>query len=336
MTASTIDRHVSTDLSALGDASRRDIPPSDSALRDTGIYRDGRAGAEARRDVLANERRVQLALMPLSVAQVFAHRVGRAGAGLMAMTCAAVMIIMVADPFALRIATLFLPGIPLNLGLCLLIASTLILGTYVVSTWAAEAFFSWRMRDAVSTHDDAYGDLDHLARGPIERAQQLARKADAWSTGLMLAGIASLVSVVGFLIVVVGAFRSSNVLLSTTDVFTMRGTTHNVEVVVFGFLFALGGAFVVGRALERERRSGVPSQLLALLGNGKTLAAGLGALIIVAFATSRALAPIYLAGGPAMNVRFVLAIGGVLAVLAVASWALLAWRRRERARLGEN
>ena len=30
------------------------------------------------------------------------------------------------------------------------------------------------------------------------------------------------------------------------------------------------------------------------------------------------------------------AIGGVLAVLVLTSWTLLVWRRRERARLGEN
>jgi len=335
MTAS-IDRLVSTDLSALGEASRRDIPPSDTALRDTGIYRDGRAGAEARRDALANERRLQLALMPLSVAQVFAHRVGRAGAGLMAIACSAVMILLVADPLALKIATMFLPGIPLNLGLCILIASTLILATYVVSTWAAEWFFSWRMRDSVSTHGDAYGDLDHLARGPLEVAQQLARKADAWSTGLLLAGVTSLVTVVGFLVAVVGAFRSSNVLMSTTEVFTMRGTTHNVEVVVLGFLCTLGGAFVVGRACERERRSGNPSGLLAMLGNKKALAAGLGVLIVTLFAASRAFAPMYIAGPPSANERFGLAISGVSAVIVIASWSLLAWRRRERARLGDS
>jgi len=334
MTAS-IDRLVSTDLAALGDASRRDVSPRETAVRDTGIYRDGRAGAEARRDALANERRLQLALMPLSVAQVFAHRVGRAGAGLMAIACSAVMILLLADPLLLRIATMFLPGIPLNLGLCVLIASTLILATYVVSTWAAEAWFSWRMRDSVTTHGDAYGDLDQLARGPIEVAQQLARKADAWAVGLLLAGIASLATVVGFLIVVVGAFRSTNVLMSTTEVFTMRGTTGNLEVVVFGFLLALGGAFVVGRACERERRTGAASALLARLSHGKALVAGLAGLVALPYATFRAFAPMYLAGPPPTNVRYLLGIGGVLTVLALATWAVLWWRRRERARLGD-
>ena len=331
----SIDRLVSTDLAALGDASRRDMPPREVALRDAGIYRDGRAGAEARRDALANERRLQLALMPLSVAQVFAHRVGRAGAGLMAIACSAVMILLLADPLLLRIATMFLPGIPLNLGLCVLIASTLILATYVVSTWAAEAWFSWRMRDSVTTHGDAYGDLDHLARGPIEVAQQLARKADAWAVGLLLAGVASLATVVGFLIVVVGAFRSTNVLMSTTEVFTMRGTTGNLEVVVFGFLLALGGAFVVGRACERERRTGTASGLLARLSHGKALVAGLAGLVVLPYATFRAFAPMYLAGPPPANVRFLLGIGGVLTVLALATWAVLWWRRHERARLGD-
>lgn len=306
-----------------------------SSIDDTGIYRDGRAGAEARRDALAHERRVQLALMPLSVAQVFAHRVGRAGAGLMAIACAAGMILLLAHPLPLRIATMFLPGIPLNLGLALLVSSTLVLATYVVSTWAAEAWFSWRMRNAVTPHGDAYGDLDHLARNPIELAQQLARKADAWSTGLLLGGLASLATVVGYLVVVVGAFRSGNVLMSTTEVFTMRGTTGNLEVVVFGFLLALGGAFVVGRACERDRRTGTASALLARLSHWKALVAGLAGLVALPYATFRAFAPMYLAGPPPANVRYLLGIGGVLTVLALATWAVLWWRRRERARLGE-
>jgi len=129
----------------------------------------------------------------------------------------------------------------------------------------------------------------------IEVAQQLARKADAWAVGLLLAGIASLATVVGFLIVVVGAFRSTNVLMSTTEVFTMRGTTGNLEVVVFGFLLALGGAFVVGRACERERRTGAASALLARLSHGKALVAGLAGLVALPYATFRAFAPMYLA-----------------------------------------
>lgn len=335
MTAAKIDRLVSTDVAALGDASRRDVPPREMALRDTGIYRDGRAGAEARRDQLASERRLQLALMPLSVAQVFAHRVGRAGAGLMAIACSAVMILLLADPVLLQIANLFLPGIPLNLGLCILIASTLILATYVASTWAAEAWFSRRMRDSVTTNDDAYGDLDHLARGPIEVAQQLARKADGWAVGLLLAGVASLATVVGFLVVIVGAFRSGAVLMSTTEVFTMPGTTGNLGAVVFGFLAVIGGAFVVGRACERERRSGKEPALLARLSHWKALAIGGVGLVALPYATFRAFSRIYMEGVPPNNMRYVLAIGGVGTVFLIASWGLLWWRRRERARLGD-
>jgi len=306
-----------------------------SSIDDTGIYRDGRAGAEARRDALAHERRVQLALMPLSVAQVFAHRLGRAGAGVMAIACAAGMILLLADPLLLRFATMFLPGIPLNLGLGLLIASTLVLATYVVSTWAAEAWFSRRMRNAVTPHGDAYGDLDHLARNPIELAQQLARKADAWSTGLLLGGLASLATVVGYLVVVVGAFRSGNVLMSTTDVFTMPATTGNLEVVVVGFLLALGGAFVVGRACERERLSGTTPTVLARLSQGKALAAGLVGLGVLAYATFRTFSQMYWFGVAPGSVRYVLAIAGVAMVLAIASFGVLWWRRRERARLGD-
>jgi len=163
MTAS-IDRLVSTDLAALATRAVATCRRARPALRDTGIYRDGRAGARPRRDALVNERRLQLALMPLSVAQVFAHRVGRAGAGLMAIACSAVMILAARRSAAAADRDDVPARHPLNLGLCVLIRVDLILATYVVSTWAAEAWFSWRMRDSVTTHGDAYGDLDHLAR----------------------------------------------------------------------------------------------------------------------------------------------------------------------------
>lgn len=335
MTSAKIDRLVSSDLSALGDASRRDLPARETALRDAGIYRDGRAGAEARRDALANERRLQLALMPLQVAQVFAHRVGRAGAGLMAVACAACMILLLADPVALRLANMFLPGIPLNLGLCGMIASTLILATYVVATWVAEAWFSRRMRDTVSTHDDAYGDLDQLARGPIDVAQELARRADPWAVGLMIAGIASFATVIGFLVTVVGAFRSGNVLLSTTEVFTMPAITGNLDIIALAFLTVLGGAFVVGRACERERRSGAAPALLARLAHWKALAIGGVGLVAIPYATLRAFSRMYVQGPPPETMRFVLALGGIVTLFTLTTFAVLWWRRRERARLGD-
>lgn len=330
-----LDHLVATDLAALGDANRRDLPPRDTALRDAGIYRDGRAGAEARRDALANERRLQLALMPLQVAQVFAHRVGRAGAGLMAVACAAGMLLLLADPVALELANLFLPGIRLNLGLCVLIASTLILATYVVSTWAAEAWFSRRMRDTVTTHDDAYGDLEQLARGPVDVAQQLARKADAWAVGLLLAGVASLATVTGFLVVIVGAFRSGNVLLSTTEVFTMPATTGNLDVVTLAFLAVLAGAFAIARACERERRSGTAPALLTRHAHGKALTIGCVGLIALPFATFWAFSRMYVQGPPPTSLRYLLAAAGVGTVFTLAAWAVLWWRRHERARLGE-
>lgn len=336
MSAAQIDRLVSSDLSALGDANRRDIPARETALRDAGIYRDGRAGAEARRDALANERRLQLALMPLSVAQVFAHRVGRAFAGLMAVACAAGMILLLADPMALQLANMFLPGIPLNLGLCVLIASTLILGTYVVATWGAEAWFSRKMRDSVSTHDDAYGDLDQLARGPIDVAQQLARKADPWAAGLMLAGVASLATVIGFLVAIVGAFRSGNVLLSTTEVFTMPGTTGNLGIVGLAFFAVIGGAYVVGRACEGQRRTGTAPALLARLSHWKALVIGGIGLVAIPYLTLRTFSRMYVQGTPPETMRFVLALGGIVTVFTLTAWAVLWWRRRERARLGDT
>ncbi len=334
MTATRIDDLLARDLAALGEASRRDLPARDAASRDAGIYRDGRAGADARRDALANERRIQLALMPLSVAQVFAHRVGRAAAGAMGVVCALAMVALVADPLALRVARWFVPGLGLNIGMCLTITSTAVLVTYVVATWIAEAWFTRRMRAAIETHDDVFRDLDELARGPLDVAQRLVRKADGWAIGLSLAGIASLAAVVGYLVIVAGSFKSAAYVLSSTSVFDMDATRTNLGPMAYACAGGLLAGLLVGVTCDREHRRGAASVWVARLGHWAVIPLSLLGGLLTIYGIARMMSYDWLAMVPTEQ-RFGFALLGQAAFTALATWTLLWWRRRERARVAD-
>lgn len=326
----TIERMIKSDLADLATDVRRDVP----AQRDAGVYRDGTAGAQARRDVLAEERRLQLALMPLAIAQVFAHRVARAAAGTAALLCSIAMVAFLADPLLMRVVTWFVPGLGVNIGTCMMIASTLILVTYVVSTWAAEAWFTRKMREAVATENDVYADLDKLARGPIEVAQKLVRRVDGWSIGLALAGAAALTSVFGYLVVIAGAFQPLSHVLSTTSLFAERAAAGNLGPVVYAIAIAVGAAIVVARGCDREGRIGELPPFVARLAHWSTLAIGIVVGLGVMFATARMVTHLQFRL-PEPGHRYLLAIGAEGALLAVTTWLALWWRRRERARLGD-
>ena len=334
MTTST-DRLITSDLGALGAHARRELPPASEALRDTGIYRDGHAGAQARRDALAEERRVQLALMPLAIAQVFAHRVGRAATGAVALLCSAAMLMLLADPLLMRVVTWLVPGLGLNLGTCLVAAATVLLVTYVVATWIAEAWFTRKMRHAIETHADVYSDLDHLARGPVEMAQQLVRRIDGWSTGLWLAGVTSLATVMGYLVVVAGAFSSLERVLSSTSLFAERAAMENLGPVIYTLVLAGALAVYVGRSCARESRMAEPSPWMQRLSHWGMIVAGMAVGLVTMFEASRMMMRLYRGVLPSNELRYVLAIGGELAVLSLVTWTVLWWRRRERSRLGD-
>jgi hypothetical protein len=326
----TIDRMIKSDLAELATDTRRDLPEQ----RDAGVYRDGTAGAQARRDVLAEERRLQLALMPLAIAQVFAHRVARAAAGTAALLCSLALVAFLADPLLMRVVAWLVPGVGINIGTCVMIASTVILVTYVGATWAAEAWFTKKMREAVATDHDIYADLDKLAKGPIEVAQKLVRKVDGWSIGLAVAGAAALISVFGYLVVIAGAFQPLSHVLSTTSLFAERAAAGNLGPVVYAIAMAVGAAFVIARGCEREGRIGELPPLVARLAHWSTLAIAVVVGLGVMFATARMVTHLQFRL-PAPGHRYLLAIGGKAALLGVTAWLALWWRRRERARLGD-
>jgi hypothetical protein len=337
-----IERLVAIDLASLGEDSRRDPLPIE-ALTSAGVYRDDRPGAEARRNALAEERRVELALMPLTLAHVFAHRVGRAAAGATGVVCAALMFLLMADPLMLELVRWFVPGLGLNLGMCVMIAATAILLAYVIATWIGESWFHRRMRAAIETRGEAYGDLDHLARGPIEVARALVRRVDGWSIGLVLAGAATLAAVFGFLAVVAGTFRPFSYVLSATTIFREPAATSNLGPVIYAIGLALVAAIIIGLACDREHRFPGTPQATRWFGHWSMLPLGVLIGLVTMHLTFGMVHRLYTFGGlpprgqlPSSELRFGLAIGGMAAVLLLLSWAVLWWRRRERARIGDT
>jgi hypothetical protein len=328
---SRIDKMIAGDLAALAENSRRDVPALDEALKTTDAYRDDRPGAEARRNALADERRRELVLMPLTLSHVFAHRVGRIAAGGMAMLAAVTLMMMVADPMLTQFAAWLVPG--LNVGMLMTIAALGILASYVIATWIAEAWFARKMRAAVQTGDDAYKDIDHLARGPLEIAHAAVQKVDAWSVGLVIAGFTSVTIAFGYVVVVVGMHHTISNAWSINGILDTGALERNIEIVMMAMIAAISVAALVGRACLRGT---VPTSTLArALGGWPALA--VTAVVVIATLYNSFHMLVRFQGArrlPTEEMRFMLALGASICVFVPIAWGTLFWRRREQARIG--
>ena len=317
---STIDNMIERDLKALAENSRLDVPALDEALRTTNAYRDDRPGAEARRDALADERRRELVLMPLTLSHVFAHRLGRAAAGGMAVLCSAVLIAMLVDPLLMRFAAWFVPG--LNIGMLATIAALAILAAYVVASWIGEAWFARKMRASIQTGDDAYRDLDHLARGPLEIAQAAVHKVDGWSVGLFLAGAASISLTFGYVVVLVGMQHTLSTAWSLNALYDSGTVQRNIELLVL----AIGGCGAASAVLVRN------ASFARVMGSWPVLVVA-GVVGIATMYQGIHLLLTWRRDWPSLEQRTLLALGSTIALFLPMAWSLLYWRRREQARI---
>ena len=325
---STAEAMIKSDLAALGEDSRRNLVGLDDALRTTNMYRDDRPGAEARRDALADERRRELVMMPLTLSHVYAHRIGRAAAGAGALACTLVLVVMLADPLLMRFAAWLVPG--LNVGMLVALTTIAVLAIYVVATWIAEAWFARRMRASINTGDDAYADLDQLARGPVEIAQHAVRRIDGLSTGLFLAGVTALVLVFGYISLIVGVIHEVTNAWSIAGVLGTGTLERNLEVLLVPLFGTTALAFFLGRGCQRDSES----TLVKLLGHWGALVVAFVAILITAYVGFHV--TVTMSTGhrlPSIDVRYGLGLGAAFAIVVAAAWALLWWRRRENARI---
>jgi hypothetical protein len=330
---STLDSLITSDLAALGEDSRRNLADVDDALSEKNMYRDDAPGAKARRDALADARRRELAMMPLVLSHVFAHRVARAAAGGAAVLMSLLAVVVLAEPSLFRYAVYVAPSLieVANIEWALMMSVIMLLVVYLIALWIAQSWFARRMRDAVRTSDEPYRDLDALARGPLEVAQQAVRRVDGYALGGMLAGTTMLALVFGYAIVILDvlhdplSWRFDGLLYEAALV-------KNVGNLVIALVLAGGIAFVVGR--EAHRTSG--SKLLDMLGK-RTTQFFIGIFVATTwYLAERTVDWIgrhyYL---PSMGDRLMLAICVVLSLLGAAAVVLLWWRKRENRRIGD-
>src|SRR5262249_39266556 len=127
----------------------------------------------------------QLALVPLSLSNVFARRLARAVAGAIATICALAFLLRLGNPSDFVFFVDFEQSIWVTI--------VAVLGSYIATRWAAERIFEHRLHVG--------SELDQ--RTLIART--LVRGVDGWAVSLVLAGIMS-TSAAGGLIVVVGRY----------------------------------------------------------------------------------------------------------------------------------
>lgn len=332
------DRVIDGDLAALGDASRQHLPTLDASIGSTGVhperaqaYRDDRPGVEARRNSLADTRRRELALMPLTLSQIYAHRVGRAAAGAASILCALSLLVILDDRVLVRLASWFIPGFAI--GTYALISIVFVLLTYLTAHWIAEQKFTTCMRELVSKGPDAYRDLDQLAVGPFAVAAEKVRRVDHLSMTLPLVGVALLSPLLAFL-GYVGTVAFQTHFRSTIDVF--MSLTRDLSPVLFAITAGTVVAVLVGRAIKREHRIGAPIEWVRWIGHWSVLLVSF-VLGIVVFAGAVYASLLFQSSGiaPTQKSRYLLALGGEIVILLPTIWYMLWWRRRERWRMGD-
>lgn len=332
----TVDRPelmITGDLAALAADSRRGLRPIAETLPSAGVYRDDRLSAAARRDARVEECRRELALMPLALAHTFAHRIGRAAAGGMAIAGSIVTAAVLSESWLTRLAETVVPG----LGLPLIVASLggAVLLAYVLGTAIAGYVFTRRMERAIATSGDPHADLETLAAGPIAAGADLVRKADRWAMGLALGGVLAVVPLISYIVFALGVARSPAAAMLSVRALDQAGFHTGIDVMNLGIGLGLAAAALVGHACDRERaRAGLP-RWVQRLGHWSMVPLGFVLGLVILIASLRAARGYQLFGTTISAGRLaLLAVGSVTSTFLPAACGLLWWRRREHARLG--
>lgn len=326
MTQRATENLIASDLVALADESGGGLPEfaeTATALAGGGSpYRDDRPGAEARRRALVEDRLLEVALLPLSLARVYVHRVARAAAGGAALLAAAAVMVGVLDPWTGR-ALAILSGMSLPVLAPVLIGFAA-LGAYLVAGLVAEHQVERRLRACVRGRGELYADIEHLAAArPLDAVRRMVDAVDAVAVALPLLGASLALAVAGFL---------------TAFSFLPMGNMASVAYYSLGpvaLVTVLSIAFVIdlARACARERRSpSRPALLLAAEHWGTLVAGGLVGAFVLWYGAR--LVDLRFAGVvPGEGKRLLLIAAAVTAVVLPLTWGLLWLRRREQQRV---
>jgi len=320
-------RSIDSDLRALADESATGLPDhSETAAWLSGggsPYRDDRPGAEARRRALLEDRLLEVALMPLALGRVYAHRVARAAAGGAALLGAAAVMVGVFDPWTGRMLML-LSGMPLAI-LAPVLIGFFTLGTYILAGLLAEHHVERVLRASVRTGGEPFGDIDRLeAARPLDRVRRMVHAVDSVSVALPLLGASMGLVVCGFLM----AFYFIPGQMMASAAYYSLGPVSLVTVLSAAF------AIDLARACARERRSPSRPLLLAVAEHWGTLIAGALVGAFVLWYGARVVDGVRFAGMvPSEGKRLLLIAAAVSAVVLPFTSALLWLRRREQRRV---
>jgi len=332
----TIDRTelmITTDLTALAADSRRELPSIAETMPGAGVYRDDRASAAAKRDAVADERRRELAVMPLALAHTFAHRIGRAAAGGTAIAGAVLISVLFAEAWITRFAAQVIPGLSLPLIVALLAGAVVL--AYALGTAIAEAVFARRMERAIATSSDPHADLESLAIGPVAAGRELVRRADRWSIALALGGLVAAVPLVSYLVFALGMSRSPAAMMMSVTALTTAEVHATLDAMGVAIALGLTLAALIAHACDREHRRAALPRWVERVGHWSMLPIAFVLGLVVLLASVRATFDHRSSGSmPSFAWMTLLAIGSVASTLLPAAWGLLWWRRREHARLG--
>lgn len=326
----SIDDRIRRDMAALADATaasdddfeavRAQLVGSDSP------YRDGRLGIERRRQSALEDRRIELALMPLRLARVFVHRVARIAAAGVAVACALVAWVSVADPFLLRMFELFLPRLDVDSALATGTAG--IAGAYILGVFGGEWLLERAARRSVSASRDPLADIART--GPVYEARRLAERVDIAAAALPLLAVALAAPLGAFL----SALTFARIPGAYTDVLYLGDAPglvdRNLIYLAGGAVVGIVSAIAVGLGCARERR-GLRSRSNDVLSHGGALLGwvAFGGFVALVGAWTMALRLSHSQVAPAPWMRWTLVLAGSLAVAGVAAWTVLRLRRRE-------
>lgn len=327
-----IDTQINRDLSTLAGETRRGLGDFTevAALIDgcRSAYRDNRPGAEARRGALLERRHLELALMPLSLERAFVHRVSRAAAGGVAALCALAIVVGLSEPALVEVADMMVPG-RITFSLVSLAAAVVILFGYIAAGWVAERAFERRVREALATSGDPHRDLDALARGPLDHARALVRRADGWAVALPLLAVATLAPLLAFLSMASLSFTRRPI-YDLWELSRVAVGTGDLLYLTIGMAAGAVVAVALGRACRAEHLSLEKPRALALLEHPIVVVVAVVAALALVAVLGQTFDALHAGHSIPGFARAVLAAGGTLVVVAPAAWGLLWYRRREQ------
>lgn len=319
-----IERLMADDLARFTEMSAQ-VPamPHDLGLSQ-GPYRDNRGAQLARRDADYEERRIELALLPLRLGRVFAHRVARTAAGGLALLGGLALAGLMTMPSVMASIGFAAGDVSVEYAIVLSLFSVAVF--YLLALLIAEHGYEWAAARVIRSSLEPIADLDRTRPGPD--LVMLVRRFEAVSTVLPYLGAVVLGSLLGIL--TMNLHTAFNPDLARAGLYGLDPRAYRVVrlhllsnnlsymIAALGAFSALG--FPLWKACSGAAR-GNRSLSLAIFGHG-------GMLAVAAIVGFWVLLSMHQAEYSPLD-RWVLVFAGVAAVTLATTWVLLRLRRRE-------